>query len=362
MRSAVPRRHDAADGFTDAGASVEVGGFAVTSLIGRYSTVVLAGAGGLSLRRRERRYRGWLGKAGRMVVGMISLLKVAASRLDDTRRTADKVVSVADMDSTHAEARRMIERGEIALERGEGELPVTVIAADYLSNALVRFGRQWIMAPGKSLAATFVSVIPESVADDEMVNGWLAMIAELALLDALEGAVDDCGARPYDEDCGFQLKWPNDLYCHGLKLGGTVAEVMPLPGDHDRKAVVFSVWLNLFMPADHLPTPQATSLQMNVGPLPQVDELRDLIIARFVDAMRARLEAFIAAPLVQSGRLRAEMRHVCWMMGRTVDAQLIDGSAVHGEVVALNDDASISVRGEGGEVRALLASEVGLLQ
>ena len=50
------------------------------------------------------------------------------------------------------------------------------------------------------------------------------------------------------------------------------------------------------------------------------------------------------------------------MMGRTVDAQLIDGSAVHGEVVALNDDASISVRGEGGEVRALLASEVGLLQ
>ncbi|PLS29603.1 biotin-(acetyl-CoA carboxylase) ligase domain-containing protein [Bifidobacterium parmae] len=297
-----------------------------------------------------------------MVVGMISLLKVAASELDNTRRTADKVVSVADMDSTHAEARRMLGRGEVVLERGEGELPVTVITADYLSNALVRFGRQWIMAPGKSLAATFVSVIPESVADDEMVNGWLAMIAELSLLDALEGAVDDCGARPYDDECGFQLKWPNDLYCHGLKLGGTVAEVMPLHGDPDRRAIVFSAGLNLFMPADHLPTAQATSLQMNVGPLPPVDELRDLIIARYVESMRSRLEAFIAAPLVQAGRLRAEMRHVCWMMGRTVDAQLIDGSAVHGEVVALNDDASISVRTRDGAVRALLASEVGLLQ
>lgn len=296
-----------------------------------------------------------------MVMPMMSLLKVAAPRLEETRAVADKVVSLAESGSTHADARGMIERHEIALDGG-GRLPVTVIAADYLSNALVRFGRQWITAPGKSLTVTFVSVIPSAVADDEMVNGWLAMLAGLSTLDALEGAIDACGARPFEEDCGFRLKWPNDVYCHGLKLGGTVAEVQPLPDDFTRRALVVSVGLNLTMPADHLPTPQATSLQMNVGPLPPVDDLRDMIVSRYVVSLRERLGAFVEAPGAEAGRMRTEMRHVCWMMGRVVDAQLIDGTAVHGEVVALNDDASISVRTDGGDVRALLASEVGLLQ
>ncbi|MBT1173474.1 biotin--acetyl-CoA-carboxylase ligase [Bifidobacterium sp. MA2] len=293
---------------------------------------------------------------------MISLLKVAAPRLDRTRSVSDKVVSVADMDSTHAEARRMVERGEVVREGVDGHAPITVIAADYLDNALVRFGRPWITVPGRSLTVTVVTMVPAEVADDELLNGWLAMIAELAALDALEGAIDECGARPYDEDCGFKLKWPNDIYCHGLKIGGTVTEVMPVPGDASERAVAFSFGANLLVPADRLPTAKATSLQMNVGPLPGIEALRDGIVSRFVESLRGRLEAFVSAPLVQSGRLRSEMRHVCWMMGREIDAQLIDGSAVHGVVVALNDDASISVRTDDGEIRALLSSEVGLLQ
>ncbi|NEG54968.1 biotin--[acetyl-CoA-carboxylase] ligase [Bifidobacterium platyrrhinorum] len=292
---------------------------------------------------------------------MISLLKVAVPRLDKTRALADGVVAFAESGSTHADARDMIGRREIALSSDLG-LPVTVITADYLSNALVRFGRQWITAPGKSLTATFVTVIPTSVADDEMANGWLEMIAGLSTMDALGKALDACGARPYEEDCGFRIKWPNDLYCHDLKLGGTVTEVLPLPDDVTHKAVVCSVGINLMMPADRLPTPQATSLQMNVGPLPPVDELRDAIISGIVTSLRRRLGAFVQDPAVQAESLREEMGRVCWMMGRTIDAQLIDGSAVHGEVIALNDDASISVRTDNGDVRSLLASEVGLLQ
>ncbi|KAA8819200.1 biotin--acetyl-CoA-carboxylase ligase [Bifidobacterium rousetti] len=303
---------------------------------------------------------------------MMSLLKVAAPRLERTRSVADMVVSVADMDSTHAGARRMVERGEIVVNVGEsGELasdhlPITVIAADYLSNALVRFGRPWITVPGKSLTATAVVPVPARVADDELFNGWLAMIGELAALDALEGEIDACGARPYDEDCGFKLKWPNDIYCHGLKIGGTVTEVMPSPSGGPAsgawRVVAFSFGANLLVPADHLPTPQATSLQMNVGPLPDIESLRDGVLSRFVESLRRRLETFVDSPMVEAGRLRSEMRHVCWMMGREIEAQLIDGSAVRGVVVALNDDASINVETPDGVTRALLASEVGLLQ
>ncbi|MBT1181679.1 biotin--acetyl-CoA-carboxylase ligase [Bifidobacterium sp. CP2] len=292
---------------------------------------------------------------------MISLLKVAAPRLDKTREEADKVVSYDQLDSTHAEARRMLERGEVVLSSERG-IPATVIAADYLSNALVRFGRQWICAPGRSLTATAVFPVPAEVADDEMVNGWLAIITQLAALDALEGAIDACGALPCGDDFGFTLKWPDDIYCHGLKIGGTVAETMPVPGDGETRALTCSVGANLFMPADRLPTAKATSLQMNVAPLPPVDELRDEIISRFVASMRTRLSDFIAMPVVQSSRLRSEMRHVCWMKGRVVDAQLVDGSSVHGVVTSLNDDASLNVRTDSGEERALLASEVGVLR
>ncbi|RSX55248.1 biotin--[acetyl-CoA-carboxylase] ligase [Bifidobacterium samirii] len=292
---------------------------------------------------------------------MISLLKVATPRLTATQEVADKVVAEGELDATHAQARRMVEAGDVPHVREDGGIAVTVVAADRQTNALVRFGRPWVSLPGGSFTMSFIAVIPRAVAEDEMVNGWLPMIAGLASLDALEGAIDACGARATDPDCGFKLKWPNDIYCHGLKLGGTFTESMPLPDDDERMAVIFSLGINLAIPADRLPTPKATSLSMHVAPLPSTDILRDMIAARLVASLRARLEAFVDMPLVQSGRLHSEMRHVCWMMGRRIEAQLSDGTSVTGEVVALNDDASISVRMPSGEVRPLLASEVGVL-
>ncbi|WP_239519351.1 biotin--[acetyl-CoA-carboxylase] ligase [Bifidobacterium ramosum] len=298
------------------------------------------------------------------------MMKAATPRLADTEQVADKVVAEAAVESTHALARRMIEHNEIALQSPHG-IPITVLMADQLAKALVRFGRTWVTLPGRSFTATCVAVIPESVADDELVNGWLQMIAGLATLDALEGTIDAAGARPFDPECGFQIKWPNDIYCHGLKIGATVTEVLPLgesasaavatDGRPASMAVVFSVGVNLNMPADRLPTAQATSLQMHFGPLPSVAELRDMIASRLVESLRSRLAALVAMPMIQAGRLRSEMRHVCWMMGRTIHAQLIDGSSVRGEVIALNDDASLSVRTLDGGTRALLSSEVSLL-
>ena len=292
---------------------------------------------------------------------MISLLKVAPPRLTATRDVADRVTAEGELDSTHAQARRMVEAGDVPRTHGDDGIAVTVVAADSQTNALVRFGRPWVSLPGGSFTMSFIAVVPRTVAEDEMVNGWLPMIAGLSTLDALEGAIDACGARAADPDCGFNLKWPNDIYCHGLKLGGTFTEALPLPDDDAHMAVVFSLGINLAMPADRLPTAKATSLSMHVAPLPPTDVLRDMIAARLVTSLRGRLEAFADMPLVQSGRLRAEMRHVCWMMGRHIEAQLSDGTSVAGEVVALNDDASISVRMASGEIRPLLASEVGVL-
>ena len=160
---------------------------------------------------------------------------------------------------------------------------------------------------------------------------------------------------------GISIKWPNDIYCHGLKLGSTFTQVASPPDRHGDVAVIFSVGVNLSVPADRLPTPESTSLRMHVAPLPPTAELIDMIAARLVASLRTRLEAFVQMPLIQSSRLRSEMRHVGWMMGRQIDAQLIDGRTIAGKVVSLNDDASISVRTASGETERLSTGDIGLM-
>lgn len=291
---------------------------------------------------------------------MIALYKVAAPRLDRTAKAADEVAAYERIDSTHAKARRLIERGRFA-RNDDGGIAITVVAAGAMDDARGRLGRPWACVPGHSFAISFIVTIPESVATDDAVNGWMSMIAGLATLDAIEGTLDECGAVPFDPECGFHLKWPNDIYCHGLKLGSTFTQVASPPDRHGDVAVIFSVGVNLSVPADRLPTPESTSLRMHVAPLPPTAELIDMIAARLVASLRTRLEAFVQMPLIQSSRLRSEMRHVCWMMGRQIDAQLIDGRTIAGKVVSLNDDASISVRTASGETERLSTGDIGLM-
>ena len=65
----------------------------------------------------------------------------------------------------------------------------------------------------------------------------------------------------------MELKWPNDVFCHGLKLGGLLSELVLLPDGEadDDVVVVFGVGLNLALGASRLPTPQSTSLQLHVS-------------------------------------------------------------------------------------------------
>ena len=58
---------------------------------------------------------------------MIALYKVAAPRLDRTAKAADEVAAYERIDSTHAKARRLIERGRFA-RNDDGGIAITVVA------------------------------------------------------------------------------------------------------------------------------------------------------------------------------------------------------------------------------------------
>lgn len=106
---------------------------------------------------------------------MIALHKVAAPRLDRTAKAADEVAAYERIDSTHAKARRLIERGRFA-RNDDGGIAITVVAAGAMDDARGRLGRPWACVPGHSFAISFIVTIPESVATDDAVNGWMSKI------------------------------------------------------------------------------------------------------------------------------------------------------------------------------------------
>lgn len=215
---------------------------------------------------------------------------------------------------------------------------------------------------------SFATVLPQSLVTDSRVNGWLQMIAGLAAIDAMiavlaeTGADRCCASHGPKDDCALMLKWPNDVFLHGRKLGGILLESVMLPAaDIPMAGLVIGIGLNLNLPADHLPTDQATSLQLHRAPLPDPLELRDRIAAGTVTALRSRMRAFAVDPTDYAVALRDETETLCWTLGRRVEARMTDGSVTRGIATALNPDASLTVRADDGVDYVVRTGDVGVL-
>lgn len=304
----------------------------------------------------------------------------ADSRMPRTARVASQVIAYRSIDSTNIEACRLLQNGALQL----GDDSVAVIAADTQSAGRGRLDHTWVSRPGESFAVTFAVPVPRRLALDGSVNGWLQMIAGLAAVDGLRGAVRECGARPIatisDESgdagdidgVGFMLKWPNDVFLNGRKLGGILSQMAPLPGGSSaessgtdknagRIAIIFGIGLNLATPAEQLPTAQSTSLQLHYAPLPDAETLRDIIAEGIVESLRVRLNRFTANPQRQSRGLRGEVARICYTLGRHAVAHFVDGSEAEGEAVALNADASLDLRTSDGVIHTIRTADVGVL-
>ena len=146
---------------------------------------------------------------------------------------ADNVIAVVETASTNTLARQMLRDGTMA-PPADGGAGVAVVATDVQSAGRGRLERTWVSAPGESMTCSYIATLPAGVIADGSVNGWLTVIAGFAALDALRGALAECGVA--SEDCGLRLKWPNDLFCQGRKLGGILTEMVPLPGRDDSAA------------------------------------------------------------------------------------------------------------------------------
>ena len=117
--------------------------------------------------------------------------------------TGHLVLHYDRIDSTNAEARRLVEQGE------QGPL---WIVADEQTEGRGRMGRTWVSEPG-NLYATFLF----SIAAGPQVAAQVSFVAALAVHDMVTAVLPM--VRP-------RIKWPNDVLIDGAKFCGVLSEVV----------------------------------------------------------------------------------------------------------------------------------------
>ena len=279
-------------------------------------------------------------------------------RMPRTEQESDRLIALAEVDSTNTLAGEMLADGRIGGDPAD-DGKITVIAADYQTGGHGRLGRAWVNRPGESFTVSFVTVMPRQVVADETVNGWLPTLAGLASLDAIRSTVRACGASPRRQDCSLAIKWPNDIFCHGLKLGGILVQLVPL--DTQRVGVIIGIGINLTLRAESLPTPQSTSLQLHVDPLPDAQVVRDMLAADLTAGLRNRIAQFVQDSHGYAGQLLDETERSSWTLGRRVQARLVGGDALEGRAVRINPDASLAIVDDDGAEHTVTTGDVGVL-
>ena len=235
------------------------------------------------------------------------------------------------------------------------------IAANDQTAGRGRLDHTWTSVPGGSFIVSLVVSMPVSIMRDLSVSGWLQMIAGCEMREAIVGAVRDCGGG-FDGNIGnIALKWPNDIFVDGRKLGGVLAEMVPIAGCGDRVAIVIGVGLNLAIAQERLPIDMATSLQLIAHDLPDAAVMRDVIAARWVQGLRSRLADFEEDPHREAVRAREAMIPICWTLGKSCEAHFVDGTTLRGKAIALNEDASLTIEDQEGVLRRVSTADVGVL-
>lgn len=88
----------------------------------------------------------------------------------------------------------------------------TVVTADQQTNGRGRKGREWISPPGSNL---YLSIILRPEVSPAYAS-QIPILSVIASVRALERMVPDLP---------FRIKWPNDIYCSGRKISGTLCEM-----------------------------------------------------------------------------------------------------------------------------------------
>ena len=227
-------------------------------------------------------------------------------------------ITLADVDSTNAEALRRASAGEA------GPLWIRALCQ---SQGRGRQGREWVSEPGNVYTSLLLT--------EPVEPGRLTQLSFVAAL-AVHDAVSSCLANEADAGA-VTLKWPNDVLLNGAKISGILLESSAIATG--RSVVVIGIGLNV---RHH---PQTT--------LYPTTHLRDHCAQADVTAVFGALTAAFEARYEQwrGGEGFAQIREL-WLerahgIGEDVQVALPDGP-VSGVFEGLSDDGALILRMKDG--------------
>ncbi len=200
-----------------------------------------------------------------------------------------------------------------------------------------RRGAGWVATPYRNLLFSLGWRFPV----------WPASLPGLSLVAGLVS----CQALELLGIEGVQIKWPNDLYRNGAKLGGILVQASgEASGPCD---VVIGLGLNLLLrPAERQAIDQPASDLSDLDNLPDRNELAALLIEGLVEMLPLFAEQGFSL-------FRDAWRERALYLEQPVSV-LREGVAEVGRFIDVNEQGALLFRREGGETLAFTEAEISL--
>lgn len=237
-----------------------------------------------------------------------------------------RVEVVPETGSTNAD---LVERARIGAPEG------LVLVAEHQRAGRGRLDRTWASPPAAGL--TFSVLLRPGPAAPERWP-WLPLLTGVAVVAGIAAAG---GPR-----CA--LKWPNDVLCGELKLGGLLVERTETPAG---AAAVVGVGLNVTTTQGELAVPTATSLALSGMREPD----RATVLLAVLAALGEHYAAWRAGSTLEE--LHTAYAELCATIGRRVEVLLPTGERLHATATGVDRDGALVLDTTTGR-RTLTAGDV----
>ena len=230
----------------------------------------------------------------------------------------DTVLWLHEVDSTQ---RVLMEAAQNGTAEG------TVVIADSQSEGRGRKGRGFLSPAGKGLFLSYYLNPGREPEEEAMLTAWTAT----AVCDAVSSV---CGKT------GLRVKWVNDLILNRKKVGGILAQRLPIGVPGAPEGIVIGIGLNLGETKEDFPAElkdSATSFQIETGTFPE----RTRLAASLILALDRMKDDFPT----EKSRYLAAYRSLCLTVGQKVRF-FSEGTERTGLALSVGEDFSLRVKEE----------------
>jgi len=234
-----------------------------------------------------------------------------------------------NIDSTNLKAVRMAEQGA---KHG------TVIHADMQSGGKGRGGRQFMSPPG----GLYFSLILKP-----------QLTVEKLTLVTLAAGVGICQEIALQTSLQVELKWPNDLYVQGRKLGGILTETAPVSQGRPPEYIVIGIGINVSTDLSRFPS----SLRNRVISLYHAGGNQHLSMEVLLSSFSESVISVVKLLESDPADVLALWRKRDYLQGMAVEYVGQSGT-ISATGVGLAEDGQYIIRDQNGKESSILAGDI----